>query len=251
MKKILVFNFKSLLIKKDSREKIYNFFLSLEPSIFKKYQIILAPNNYYFLEFKEKLKVKKEILFSSQNVFWWNKIPCTGESSPLILKDFKINYSIIGHSERKKYLKEDEKIVNLKLKTCFSFKIIPIICCGEFKKDNDFQRKKIIFSQLNEIFKGINLKEEKFIIAYEPQWAIGTGVLPSVEEIKENLKMIRFWLERRFNEQKAKRTPLIYGGSVNYRNVEALLKEKDINGVLIGSSSIQSKLLEKLAKQLI
>ncbi|MGE4554991.1 MAG: triose-phosphate isomerase [Candidatus Paceibacterota bacterium] len=249
MKKIIVFNFKSFFIKQEVRQKIFNFFNNLDPEIFKKYQIILAPHSYYFLEFKKNLNQK--ILFSGQNIFWLNKFPCTGETTPWILKDLKIKYSIIGHSERKIYLKENEEMVNLKLKACFSWEIIPIICCGEEKRVNDFQAKKNIFNQLNEIFKGINLKGEKFIIAYEPFWAIGTGKLPSPLEIKNRLSIIRFWLERRFNEKVAQKTPLLYGGSVSQKNIELLLKEKEINGVLIGSLSTKINFLEKLAKKIL
>ena len=251
MKKIIIFNFKSSVLNKTTRQEIYKIFLSANPIIYQKNNIILAPASYYFFEFQEKLKNIKNLNYAGQNVFWLNKILATGETPPLMLKDLSIKYALIGHSERKEFLKEDEKMINLKLKACFQTKIMPIICFGEKEILSDFQVKKIIFSQLNQIFQGINLKQEKFLLAYEPVWAIGTKKTPSQEEIINRIKMIRFWLARRFNEKISHHTPILYGGSVSAANIENFLSTSNLNGVLIGSQSTQKKSLEKILSKIV
>jgi len=251
MKKIIVFNFKSTVLNKNNRQEIYKVFLSANPAIYQKNHIILAPASYYFLEYQEKLKNIKNLTYAGQNVFWRNKILATGEIPPLMLKDLSIKYALIGHSERKEFLKEDEKMVNLKLKACLQTKIIPIICLGEKETLSDFQVKKIIFSQLNQIFQGINLKKEKFLIAYEPVWAIGTKKTPSRDEIINRVKMIRFWLARRFNNKISLNTPILYGGSVNASNIGDFLSISNLNGVLIGSQSAQKKSLERILSKIV
>lgn len=248
-KKILIFNFKSVILNSKKRRIIYQLFNKIKSSAFRKYHLILAPASYYFLEFQKGIS-NKNIIFSGQNLFWLNKKLVTGETPPLMLKDLKINYAILGHSERKEFLKEDEKIINLKLKASFKAKITPIICIGEKEKTSDFQIKKILFQQLNLIFEGINLKKEKFLIAYEPSWAIGTNLTPEIEELKKRIETINFWLERRFGRGFLLNVRVLYGGSVNEKNINIFLKEKYLDGFLIGGLSGQLKKLEKLLKNI-
>ncbi|MGB9680942.1 MAG: triose-phosphate isomerase [Minisyncoccia bacterium] len=247
-KKYLIFNFKSAVLTKEKRKKIYQIFNNAKQNLFSKYYFILAPSAYYFLEFSKEINQK--ILFASQNIFWVNKKLVTGETPPLMIKDLKINYTILGHSERKEFLKENEKMINLKLKSCFQSKIIPIICLGEKEKSTDFQIKKVLFSQLNQIFEGIILRDQAFLLAYEPVWAIGSGLTPTIDELQKRIEIIRFWLGTRFNEKVTSNTPILYGGSITEKNAENFLKEKNIDGLLMGGLSSQPNRLEKLIKKI-
>ncbi len=247
-KKYLIFNFKSAVLPKEKRKKIFQIFNNAKQNLFSKYYFILAPSAYYFLEFSKEINQK--ILFASQNIFWANKKLVTGETSPLMIKDLKINYTILGHSERKEFLKENEEMINLKVKSCFQAKIVPIICLGEKEKNTDFQIKKILFSQLNKIFEGIILKDQPFLLAYEPVWAIGSGLTPELNELKKRIEAIRFWLGTRFNEEISLKIPILYGGSINEKNVESFLEEENIDGLLVGGVSHQPKRLERFIKKI-
>ena len=151
----------------------------------------------------------------------------TGQIGCKQLKDLHIKYAIIGHSETRKYLNVDDKTVNKKLITCFKNKIIPIICIGEpiyYYKNN--QTKKFLLNQLKTIFCNVNnVDMQKCIIAYEPLWAIGTGKTPSLLEIENICKFIKWSIKKILNCSLVTQFPILYGGSVNDINATLLNKK--------------------------
>lgn len=191
--------------------------------------IIICPSYLYLESFKNKCKFK----IGSQNIS--NKIEgnFTGEVSAKQLNNLGIKYSLVGHSERRKYYYEDD-LINEKVLNCLRNNIIPIICVGESledKENGDLEVK--INNQISQAILGIDdeIKKE-IIIAYEPIWAIGSGITPEIKEIEYVINYIYDVI----NLYKLK--PIIlYGGSVNKENINKILSINNINGVLIGSIS--------------
>ena len=186
----------------------------------------------------DKIKMTK-IKLGAENVFYGEKGAFTGEISPSMLKSSGCEYVIIGHSERRKYFNETDKIVNKKIKASLKHGLKIILCIGEnLSQRRKKQEKKIIWKQLKICLKGIpSALMKHIIIAYEPVWAIGTGHNAAPEQAEEMHKHIR--------SIAGKKTRIIYGGSVTPENIRSLMKQKDINGVLVGGASLS---IEKFAK---
>ncbi len=252
MKKYLLFNFKTNPTNLSQLGELLKIFKRYAPTITKKYKVVLFAPDIYLTEIKKGLK--QNISLGAQNVFWFNKILATGETTPLMLNSLGVQYIIIGHSERRRYLGETDEMINWKIKACFNNKLIPVLCVGEQEKGKselipDFRTKQEIFEQLNYAFRGIKInKLTDLMITYEPVWAIGKGVSQDLKASQAIIFLIRFWLSRRFGEEIAKHIPILYGGSVNHQNIKEFLSSKDINGVLIGSASTNKNELMKIFK---
>jgi triosephosphate isomerase len=225
------------------------------PEVLKRrYRLILAPSALHLLTVKNQLK--NSFLYGIQNIFWLDKLMVTGEITPKMAVEAGVKFVLVGHSERKQYLQENATVINHKIKTCFSHNLIPIICVGEKQKTDEnnisFSLKQEIFEELNYSFRGIKLEpKNKLIIAYEPTWAINSGVTPSNKRIQEITQLIRFWLCRRFSEKIGLSIPILYGGSIDHHNVKEILLLKDVNGILIGSASSNNQKLKQIIKRLI
>ena len=181
-------------------------------------------------------------IIGSQDGYYIDKGAYTGEISFNQLNSIGVKYSIIGHSERRHKLFEDNKIVKDKYVACLNNNITPILCVGETLEERQNNKTlEIIRFQLESIFK--DYKIENVIIAYEPVWAIGTNVTPTlieIEEVHQNIKNI-------MNELNIE-TKILYGGSVNINNIEAFSKSNYIEGFLIGSASLDPNNLMKMIK---
>jgi len=194
-------------------------------------QFILAPSAPYLAYFaKNFLKTT----FCAQDVSSISGYGAyTGEVSADILKSCGVNYAIIGHSEKRTVMKDNNKTVRKKVGNCIKAGIKPIICVGESlesRKNNNY--KEFILEQINE---SIPENAKNVIIAYEPIWAIGTGISPTKEELTEIFNFIK---NDSSISQVAKNAQLVYGGSVNSRNYKEILAIEGISGVLIGSASL-------------
>jgi len=158
MKQYLVFNFKNnpqTLAQLTSLLKIYHNF---EDNLNQKFSVVLLPPTLYLLKAQEILK--KRFLWGSQNVFWHSKISITGEVTPQMLRASGVKVVLIGHSERREYLHENNEMINLKIKACLAANLIPLLCVGEKTKRSqtklDFKSKQEIFNDLNYAFRGSN-----------------------------------------------------------------------------------------------
>lgn len=163
----------------------------------------------------------------------------TGNISATMLKDFDVKYSIIGHSERRQYEKETNEIVNKKAKTCVENGIIPLVCVGEdleTRESNNYLQ--FIENQVLESTKDLDLN--KIIIAYEPVWAIGTGKVPTLEEIEEINSYIKAILNKKTGI-KEENIVVLYGGSVKSSNVADITGLKSVDGVLVGGASLKGE----------
>lgn len=252
MKKYLLFNFKTNPANIRQLAELLKLFNRSVSALARHYEMILFPSALYLSEVKKN--IGPQIALGAQNIFWFNKIPATGEITPLLLRDFKVLYVIIGHPERRYCLGETNQMINLKIKACLSNKLIPILCVGEKEKNkNDlplnFRAKQEIFEQLNYAFRGIKLNPStKLMIAYEPVWAIGKGIPQNLKISQAFIDLILFWLARRFGETAAKKIPVLYGGSVNSENIKEFLSLKNSAGVLIGSAATNKNELAKILK---
>jgi len=181
------------------------------------------------------------VSIGGQNVHYHTSGSFTGEVSCEMLKECGCKYVIIGHSERRHILLESDEFINNKIKKVINDKLIPIICIGEnLNQRNENLTEKIINIQLESAFSGIpKVLEEKFIIAYEPVWAIGTGKSASLDEIRCAHKIIRKKINQfGFN---GKKVSILYGGSVSVNNSLDINKIEDVDGFLIGTSSLKFK----------
>ena len=174
-----------------------------------------------------------DYILGSQDCSVYNEGAYTGEISAKILKEIGCETCIIGHSERRIIFKENENsdLISKKLRNCLNNELIPILCIGE---NIDQKRKKMtkisLKNQLNIISRDFNHKN--LIIAYEPVWAIGTGLIPSLDEISSNLDFIRNDVLR------DKKIKILYGGSVKGSNYKSILNLDSVDGLLIGGASI-------------
>lgn len=163
----------------------------------------------------------------------------TGQISCKQLKDYKINYAILGHSETRKFLGCTDKIVNMKVKACLANNITPIVCIGEsLQQYEKHQTKAVLAKQLKTIFNGVNAS--KCLVAYEPLWAIGTGKTPTTKEITTICTYLKGFV---------KHTPILYGGSVNENNALNIVALKNVDGLLIGGASLHPDKFQKILKE--
>ncbi len=162
----------------------------------------------------------------------------TGQVSAQSLKEAGCTYCIIGHSERRNYCHETNVDIAHKLKELLKQQIIPIICIGETKEQHEQQQTyEILEQQLEGVLQVIaddHHEIEQYCIAYEPVWAIGTGIIPTTQELAH----IFAWLHEQCSAQTQTSVNLLYGGSVNPDNAHAILKIAHVNGLLIGGASL-------------
>lgn len=178
-----------------------------------------------------------KLLIGSQNVSKNDNGAFTGEISAKQLKDDNVKYAIVGHSERREYQRESLDDINEKIKKLIENNIIPILCVGEtLEERNSNQVEDVLEAELLTAIRGLEAKEKsKIIVAYEPIWSIGTGVIPTLEEIDKVFTFIK----KKFPENK-----VLYGGSANEKNVDELKKSSLIDGYLLGGLSLKPKELQ-------
>jgi triosephosphate isomerase (TIM) len=172
----------------------------------------------------------------------------TGEVAAFMLKDAGAEFVILGHSERRRLFGETNAFINRKIKRAQEAKLEPILCVGEtFEERNLNHTEEVLKQQLQECLEGVESEEAKHLsISYEPVWAIGTGKAALPDVVESVHSFIRGVLTEKFGEEAAKKIPLLYGGSVTANNADAYLREKNIDGLLIGSASLQAETFAKI-----
>jgi triosephosphate isomerase (TIM) len=165
----------------------------------------------------------------------------TGEVSMWQLKEAGMDAVLIGHSERREYFLEDNALLKQKLDSALAHGIKPFFCCGEpleIRQNNSFL--SYVKSQLVESVFHLSATEfEKVVLAYEPIWAIGTGQTASTEQAEEMHAAIRSWVEEKYGNEIAQNTSILYGGSCNPSNAQALFACENVDGGLIGGASLK------------
>jgi len=200
----------------------------------KNISIGVAPSFLALSSVKNSLK-NSSIKLVAQNAYYKEGGAFTGEVSIAMLKEISIDYIIIGHSERRAIFNETDSLINLKIKAALENKIKVIFCIGETLKDRETNNTfKIIEAQLKEGLKDVD-DLSLITIAYEPVWAIGTGKTATVKEASEVHLFIRNYIANNFHYNKLK---ILYGGSVNKDNLNALLNDAEIDGALVGGAAL-------------
>lgn len=175
-----------------------------------------------------------EFSVGAQNVSWVPKGAYTGAVSAQMFSDVGCRYSLVGHSERRYIFGETNEDVRKKIEACLNANLIPVVCIGETAEDlelgkRDYRLKK----QLMKAFDGLELDGGKVIVAYEPVWAIGTGKPCSPIDAQNTHDLIKLELKQYFDGN----IPVLYGGSVNEKNVVSYVERDAIDGVLVGGAS--------------
>lgn len=181
------------------------------------------------------------VKLSLQNVSEKNNGAFTGEISASMIQSLDIPYCIVGHSERRSYYYETDELIFQKIKQCLAHQITPIFCIGETLEERELGNTfEVIEKQLERGLGDLKASEVQHLyIAYEPVWAIGTGKTASTEQAQEVHLFIYQYLQTKFGTETASHIPLLYGGSCNTSNAEALFSQPNIWGGLIGGASLE------------
>ncbi|MCC8417836.1 MAG: triose-phosphate isomerase [Rickettsia endosymbiont of Bryobia graminum] len=225
MKKLLIANWKMNL----SLEEAFTFCNKLVKHDYNN-NLIIAPPSIYLSYLSDKFK---SLAFSAQDVSkYQGEGNYTGEYSSSLLKLSNINYSIIGHSERRDLLNESNQLIRQKMENCFDADVTPIICIGEHLdlRVNKTYKEFLLRQLVESLPKNYQDLTKHYIIAYEPVWSIGTGNIPKKDELVEVFDIINSFLSQ---SQVANNISLVYGGSVNLNNIEQILSLQEIDGVLV------------------
>ena len=181
----------------------------------------------------------------AQNMHWEAGGAYTGELAPVIVSEFA-DFVILGHSERRAYFGETDETVNKKLKSAQSEGLTPIVCVGESLEENQAEKTAEVVTR--QIKAGLANVDPNLIIAYEPIWAIGTGLAATGEMANETIKLIRSVLAELFGTEEAEKIRILYGGSVKGSNAEEFFSQSDIDGALVGGASLKAEAFAEIVK---
>jgi triosephosphate isomerase len=173
------------------------------------------------------------VQLGAQNVHWEESGAFTGEISGPMLTEIGVRYVIVGHSERRQFFGETDETVNRRLKAAQQYGLIPILCVGETKQQRDAgETESIIANQIKKDL--VDVDQQKLVIAYEPIWAIGTGDTCETKEANRVIGLIRSQLSNA-------NVSIQYGGSVKPDNIDEIMAQPEIDGVLVGGASLQAE----------
>jgi triosephosphate isomerase (TIM) len=183
------------------------------------------------------------LILAAQNVHWEPKGAFTGEISISMLEEVGCGMVILGHSERRQYFGETDETVNRRLRAVLNSKLQPIVCIGETLAQREAGNyQDVINQQLAVGLDGLTGQGLlRMILAYEPVWAIGTGRTASPEMAQEVHAGIRGWLSNKFGGETADQVRVLYGGSVKPENIDALMRQPDIDGALVGGACLEAE----------
>ena len=202
--------------------------------------VIIAPPFIALTKVSALIKALPNVFLAAQNCHSKAKGAYTGEISAEMLKDIGCQYVIIGHSERRSYFGEKDDFLAEKIDILLINQLNPIFCCGELLPERQSgKQNEIVFNQIkNGLFHLTKEAFSKIIIAYEPVWAIGTGVTASPEQAQEMHAYIRQLVSEKYGPETANETSILYGGSCNAKNASELFGKPDVDGGLIGGASL-------------
>ncbi len=212
-------------------------------------EIVIAPPFVSLVSVAEVIK-DSNITLSAQNVFWEDEGAYTGEISPAMLRSAGCTYTIIGHSERRQYFGETDETVNKKIKKCLDNGLKTIVCIGESLEERESGKTfSVLEAQISQGLAGLNPNQmESIVIAYEPVWAIGTGKTATTTQAEEAHQFIRSKIEGKYGKEVAEKVRILYGGSVKPDNIDGLMAEKDVDGVLVGGASLKAESFARIVK---
>ena len=217
--------------KMNGSEELMKEFSQFMPA--KHHDIIICPP--FTLLDSAKTLLPSFIKIGAQNCSEEDKGPFTGEISASMLQEKSVSYVLIGHSERRTLFKETDAVIFKKVEAAIKSKLIPIVCIGETLSEKKANKTlQVLDSQINGSLLKID-SHEQVIVAYEPVWAIGTGLIPDENEIKETHLHIKKKLDQHFNAD----IPILYGGSANAENCSQIISIDNVGGLLVGGASLK------------
>ncbi|MFA6492916.1 MAG: triose-phosphate isomerase [Patescibacteria group bacterium] len=222
-------------------------------------EVVLCPPFVWLVPLSEDLEhAPKNLHLGAQNMWFAQSGAMTGEISPTMIKGL-VKYVILGHSERRSHFGESNALINDKIHAALSFGITPIVCVGELKKTqqkrgrgrpDSVELKSDVVHQLEAALKGISAeKAEKIIVAYEPVWAIGTGNAATGDYAAVVIEKLRLVFARKYSQSLSERVRILYGGSVDSKNICEFTLQPEIDGALVGGASLKAKEFIEICKQ--
>jgi triosephosphate isomerase len=215
----------------------------LEPADLAKAEVIMAPPAIHLSGVAEVAATLHGVSVAAQNLHQEDSGAYTGEISAEMIQSAGCQYVLVGHSERRQYNGETNDLLYLKVQKAIEFDLSPIYCLGETLKDREANRTfAVVEAQLKDGVFGLDAENfGKVILAYEPVWAIGTGVTASPEQAQEVHAFLRGLVAQRYGEEVALETSILYGGSVKPGNAKELFSCPDIDGGLVGGASLNAE----------
>lgn len=203
-------------------------------------RLLVCPPHVYLFQAAELLR-ESGVLLGAQDCAATPEGAYTGEVAASMLADLGVSHVLLGHSERRQYQKEDNALILAKVRQALSHGLHPVVCVGETLEERDAgQTELVVLDQVNAIATQLNVDDlQQLVFAYEPVWAIGTGLTASPEQAQEVHALIRRAL-RAVNPKWAEKIQLLYGGSVKAENAASLFAMPDIDGGLIGGASLNA-----------
>ena len=223
--------------------------LNPAPFNFSKVDVAVAPMSIHIPLVQSLLR--PEIHIASQNSSATSTGPYTGEISPESLKDLGLDWVIAGHSERRSFYGETDQVVSVKIKRAINAGLNVVACIGENLKEREGGVTNDVIIRQLAAFKISQSEWKNLVVAYEPVWAIGTGVSASSNQAQEVHQTIRNWIAKEVGQSESESTRIIYGGSVTDQNSDELIGQKDIDGFLVGGASLKNafiKIVESCSK---
>ena len=210
-------------------------------------QVIICPPHVLLLSLKNAVE-GTGIEVGAQNVHSELNGAFTGETSTKLLKECGVNWCIVGHSERRTLFKESDDFIRSKTETLLNHGIRPILCVGESLEQRESDSfEEVVLAQLRKGLSGLSIeKQGQCVVAYEPIWAIGTGKTATSEQANSMHTLIRKEIESLAGPEVAENFQILYGGSVNAKNIQSLISMPEIDGALIGGSSLKTDDFSKI-----
>jgi triosephosphate isomerase len=226
---VIAGNWKMFKNQEESKEFIQGFLPNLGKTPTNREVVLCIP--FTDLNILSDILYDSRVQLGAQNVHWESSGAYTGEISGAMLQEIGVRYVIVGHSERRQYFGETDETVNLRLISAQKNGLTPILCVGETKQQrNAGDTESLIINQIKTGLTGID--QNNLVIAYEPIWAIGTGEVCEPEEANQIIGLIRSLL-------KNTNVTIQYGGSVKPNNIDAIMAQPEIDGVLVGGASLE------------
>ena len=197
---------------------------------------------YTNLEAVKEIFANTKIGVGAENAHWAESGAFTGEISAAMLEEIGISYCIVGHSERRQYFGETDETVNMRTASVIKHNMTAVVCVGELLEERELGKTEAVLTkQITEGLKNFTAEDfKKIIVAYEPVWAIGTGKTATAEDANATILFIRNTVKELFGEDVSSELRILYGGSMNTKNVDELMSMPEIDGGLIGGASLKA-----------
>ena len=216
---------------------------TVETEIQNNAEVILIPPFIHIARVQSLVGTSKNIHVGAQNCHQNESGAYTGEISASMLRSCDVSYVVIGHSERRAYFNECDSLLAKKITQVLANGILPVFCCGEKQEPRDSNTHEAVVEEQiqHALFHLPEAELLKTVIAYEPVWAIGTGMTASAEQVQEMHAFIRALLASRYSTEVAEQLSILYGGSIKPSNAKDIFSQPDVDGGLIGGASLKSR----------